>query len=141
MASFSISSLPDEHKPRLIYDGCRVQARPPRPTARSSVGQAAGALGTTHQNIKQLVDALERKGFVRIAADPADRRIRRLATTPQSDATWQRRSHADQRRVLEWFGNLTAVKAQDLFGLLLKTQASVRAVATDDNDRSDELAS
>ena len=140
MASFSISSLPDEHKPRLIHDGCRVQARP-RPTARSSIGQAAGALGTTHQNIKQLVDALERKGLVRIAADPADRRIRRLVTTPQSDATWQHRNHADQRRVLEWFGNLTAVKAQDLFGLLLKTQASVRAVATDGNDRSDELAS
>ncbi|HKH78787.1 MAG TPA: MarR family transcriptional regulator [Solirubrobacteraceae bacterium] len=106
-----------------------------------SIGQAAGALGTTHQNIRQLADALERKGFVRIAADPADGRIRRLATTPQSDATWQRRSDADQRRVLEWFGELTAVEAQDLFRLLLKAQASVRAVATDGNGRSDEQAS
>jgi hypothetical protein len=43
--------------------------------------------------------------------------------------------------VLEWFGKLTAVEAQDLFGLLLKAQASVRAAATDGNDRSDELAS
>jgi DNA-binding MarR family transcriptional regulator len=106
-----------------------------------SIGQAAEALGTTHQNIRQLADALERKGFIRIAADPADRRIRRLATTPQSDATWQRRSHADQRRVLEWFGKLTAVEAQDLFQLLLNTQASIRTVAADDNGRSDEQAS
>jgi len=106
-----------------------------------SIGQAAEALGTTHQNLRQLADALERKGFVRIAADPADRRIRRLATTPQSDATWQRRSHADQRRVLEWFGKLTAVEAQDLFQLLLKTQASIRTVATDDNGPNDEQAS
>ena len=106
-----------------------------------SIGQAAEALGTTHQNIRQLADALERKGFVRIAADPADRRIRRLATTPQSDATWQRRGHADQRRVLEWFAKLTVVEAQDLFRLLLKTQASVRAVATDGNGRGDEQTS
>ena len=105
-----------------------------------SIGQAAGALGTTHQNLRQLADALERKGFVHIAADPADRRIRRLATTPHSDATWQRRSHADQQRVLEWFGKLTAGEAHDLFRLLLKAQASLRGVATDGNGLSDELA-
>jgi DNA-binding MarR family transcriptional regulator len=105
-----------------------------------SIGQAAEALGTTHQNIRQLADPLERKGFVRIAADPADRRIRRLATTPQNAATWQRRGDADQRRVLEWFGQLTAAEARDLFRLLLKAQASVRTVATDGNGRSDEQA-
>jgi DNA-binding MarR family transcriptional regulator len=98
---------------------------------RPSIGQAAEALGTTHQNVKQLTDALECKGFVRTAADPADRRIRRLETTPQNAATWQRRSRADQQRVLEWFGNLTAGEAQELFGLLLKAQASLRAAATD----------
>jgi DNA-binding MarR family transcriptional regulator len=106
-----------------------------------SIGQAAEALGTTHQNIKQLADALERKAFVRITADAADRRIRRLTTTPKSDATWQRRSDADQRRVLEWFGKLTAAEAQDLFRLLLKAQASVRAAATDSNTRGDANAS
>jgi DNA-binding MarR family transcriptional regulator len=99
-----------------------------------SIGQAAGALGTTHQNVRQLANALERKGFVRIAADPADRRIRRLATTPHSDATWQRRSHADQHRVLEWFGMLTAGEAHDLFRLLLKAQASVRGVTPNSDD-------
>jgi len=102
-----------------------------------SIGQAAEALGTTHQNVKQLANALQRKGFIRITADPADRRIRRLTTTPHSDATWQRRSDADQQRVLEWFGQLTATEAQDLFRLLLKAQKSVRAVTTDDSGHSD----
>ena len=106
-----------------------------------SIGQAAEALGTTHQNVKQLTDALECKGFVRTAADPADRRIRRLATTAQSDATWHRRSDADQRQVLEWFDQLTAGEARDLFRLLLKAQASVRAAATSSKRRSDEQAS
>jgi DNA-binding MarR family transcriptional regulator len=101
--------------------------------AEPSMGQAAEALGTTHQNLRQLADALQRKGYIRIAADPADRRIRRLATTPQSRAIWQRRSDADQRRVLEWFGQLTAADAQDLFRLLLRAHASVRAVATGGN--------
>ena len=38
-----------------------------------SLSQAATALGTTHQNARQLADALERKGFLRISTDPGQR--------------------------------------------------------------------
>ncbi len=57
-----------------------------------SMKQAATALGTTHQNIKQLASSLARKGFIRFLEDPTDARVRRLATTAKSHSTWQRRS-------------------------------------------------
>jgi DNA-binding MarR family transcriptional regulator len=92
-----------------------------------SLSQAATALGTTHQNARQLADALERKGFLRISADQADARVRRLSTTAKSESYWRDRSAADQQQVLDWFGDLTPAEAQTLFELLAKVEHRARA--------------
>lgn len=91
-----------------------------------SLSQAAAALGTTHQNAKQIVNALERKGFLRIDPDKRDARIRRLTTTAKSRRTWQRRSESDQQLVLDWFSGLDPGEARTLFELLLRLEAGVR---------------
>ena len=91
-----------------------------------SMKQAAAALGTTHQNIKQLASSLARKGFIRFLEDPTDARVRRLATTAKIHSTWQRRSAEDQERVLEWFSELSTAEAQTLFELLLKLQTGLQ---------------
>jgi DNA-binding MarR family transcriptional regulator len=92
-----------------------------------SLSQAATALGTTHQNARQLADALERKGFLQISADQADARVRRLSTTAKSDSYWRDRSAADQQQVLDWFSDLTPAEAQTLFELLAKVEHRARA--------------
>jgi len=92
-----------------------------------SLSQAAVALGTTHQNARQLADALERKGFLRISTDGADARVRRLHTTEKSTSYWRDRSAADQQQVLDWFGDLTPAEAQTLFDLLAKVERTARA--------------
>jgi DNA-binding MarR family transcriptional regulator len=91
-----------------------------------SLSQAATALGTTHQNARQLADALERKGFLQITADQADARVRRLSTTAKSSSYWQDRSAADQQQVLDWFSDLTPAEAQILFELLAKVERKAR---------------
>ena len=96
---------------------------------RPSITQAAEALGTSHQNLKQLAAALERKGLLTISADPADGRAKRLATTAKSRAIWRRRSVVDQQRVLEWFSILTSDEANNLYELLLKLQEHLLAVS------------
>src|SRR3954462_7213099 len=57
---------------------------------RPSLGEAADAMGTTHQNAAQLVAALTRKEFLRVEPDPADRR-RRLIATETNDQYWRGR--------------------------------------------------
>jgi DNA-binding MarR family transcriptional regulator len=94
---------------------------------RPSLSQAAAALGTTHQNAKQVALALERKGHLEIAPDPADARVRRLAVTPKSRAYWQERGRADQERVLEWFSALSGHEAETLYALLLRLRDGTRA--------------
>jgi DNA-binding MarR family transcriptional regulator len=92
-----------------------------------SLSQAATALGTTHQNARQLADALERKGFLQISTDEADARVRRLSTTARSDSYWRDRSAADQQQALDWFSDLTPAEAHTLFKLLAKVEHRARA--------------
>jgi DNA-binding MarR family transcriptional regulator len=92
-----------------------------------ALSQAAAALGTTHQNARQLVDSLERKGFLRVSTDQADARVRRLSTTAKSKSYWRDRSPADQQQVLDWFSDLTPAEAQTLFELLATVEHRARA--------------
>ena len=92
-----------------------------------SLSEAAQALGTTHQNAKQVAVALERKGFLRIVPDERDARVRRLVTTAKSRRLWQRRSPDDQQQVLEWFSDLNPDEAKTLFELLLRVEQRARA--------------
>jgi DNA-binding MarR family transcriptional regulator len=92
-----------------------------------SLSQAAAALGSTHQNARQLADALGRKGFVQVSTDETDARVRRLSTTDKSRGYWAQRSAADQEHVLAWFRDLTPVEARTLFGLLAKVEKRARA--------------
>ena len=85
-----------------------------------TLSQAAAALGTTHQNARQLAAALQRKGMLVIEPDPADGRVKKLRTTGRSREYWQQRSMDDQRYVLEWFAALSAPEARTLFELLLR---------------------
>jgi DNA-binding MarR family transcriptional regulator len=91
-----------------------------------SLSEAARFLGSTHQNVKQIAQALERKGFLRIVPDEHDARVRRLTTTAKSRRTWTRRSDADQQLVLDWFSALHPGDAHTLFTLLLRLEARLR---------------
>jgi DNA-binding MarR family transcriptional regulator len=94
---------------------------------RPSLSQAAAELGTTHQNVKQVARALERKGHLEILPDPDDARVRRLAQTDRSRAYWRERGRADQERVLEWFSGLCEPEARTLYELLLRLRDSTRS--------------
>jgi DNA-binding MarR family transcriptional regulator len=91
-----------------------------------SISQAAAALGSTHQNVRQLADSLGRKGFLQISTDESDARVRRLRTTEKSRSYWGERSAADQEQVLTWFADLTPDEALRLFELLTKVEKRAR---------------
>jgi DNA-binding MarR family transcriptional regulator len=92
-----------------------------------SLSQAAAALGSTHQNVRQLADALGRKGFLQVSTDESDARVRRLRTTDKSRSYWAKRSAADQQQVLTWFADLDPDEARRLFELLTKVEKRARS--------------
>ena len=69
--------------------------------------EVAEALGTTHQNVKQMAKQLEKKGFIEMFKDPEDRRVTRLRTTDYSKEFWNSRAERHTRDVLKMFKDFT----------------------------------
>ena len=67
-----------------------------------TISRIAQAMAMSHQNLKQIALALERKGFLRIEVDPADRRARRLVLTERHHAFWRQRNPGDFDQVAAW---------------------------------------
>ncbi|TDO54274.1 DNA-binding MarR family transcriptional regulator [Kribbella sp. VKM Ac-2527] len=72
-----------------------------------SLAEAAAALGSTHQNVAQIVAALVRKGMLEVRPDPADKRRKLLSTTMTNAAYWKQRDEGDFAAVADWFADLS----------------------------------
>ncbi len=83
-----------------------------------SVSDVAAAIGSTRQNVTQLVAALERKEMLRVDADPVDSRRRVLTTTRLSEDYWGQRNEGDYAALADWFGMLTGEELEQLCDLL-----------------------
>lgn len=74
---------------------------------KPSLAEAAAALGSTHQNVAQIVAALVRKELLEVEADPADKRRKLLSATNRNEAYWKQRDEGDFAAIADWFGELT----------------------------------
>jgi DNA-binding MarR family transcriptional regulator len=98
-----------------------VEAAPVPPT----LGQVAGVLGSSHQNARQIVSALERKGRLTVEVDPDDRRARRLRVTQHVGAVFAGRDQADQSAVGQWLGVLSEDEQRQAVQLLNRLLADL----------------
>jgi DNA-binding MarR family transcriptional regulator len=93
---------------------------------KPTLTEAARALATTHQNVKQLATALERKGFLKIVAHDHDARSKRLVTTAKHKLFWAERNPHDHASVEQWLSQLDDKEKATLVRLLAKAMASAR---------------
>jgi len=94
---------------------------------RPAMTEAARALAMSHQNVKQLATALERKDFLKIVPDDRDARSKRLVTTQRHKAFWAQRNLQDHACVAQWLSHLDADETRVLVRLLAKAMGSARA--------------
>jgi DNA-binding MarR family transcriptional regulator len=71
------------------------------------LAEAATVLGSTHQNVAQIVAALVRKDLLQVEPDPNDKRRKLLSATNHSVAFWKERDAGDYAAVADWFADLT----------------------------------
>ena len=71
-----------------------------------SLKELARAFRTSHQNVKQLLLKLERGGFVRLAADPGDKRKQRVLLTDKADAFDEKYNLPSKEFVSRLFRNI-----------------------------------
>jgi DNA-binding MarR family transcriptional regulator len=49
-----------------------------------TLNELSEAVGSSHQNVKQLILKLEQKGYVELSKDKTDKRLLRISSTPKS---------------------------------------------------------
>ncbi|MHA1769531.1 MAG: MarR family winged helix-turn-helix transcriptional regulator [Candidatus Thorarchaeota archaeon] len=105
-----------------------------------TLGEVAEVLGTSHQNAKQLVRQLEKKGFVVIERDSEDKRRLRLRGTKVAEEYWKSRSAEHLNTIRSLFSSLTNQELRafnrTVRKLLEKTEEVYRSARTSDYDIS-----
>ncbi|AET69135.1 transcriptional regulator [Desulfosporosinus orientis DSM 765] len=72
-----------------------------------TLNEVAEKMGSTRQNVKQLVTKLLEKGFITVEKDAADARAMRLKLTDKSESFWEGREEKDRRFITDLFKDLT----------------------------------
>lgn len=83
-------------------------------------GEVARQMGVSHQNVRQLVDALCAKGLMAVREDATDRRIKRLQLTPKVKALFKDRNSQDFDMVKAWFGDFDQNELHTMVVMLLR---------------------
>lgn len=71
-----------------------------------TVKQVAGAMGTSHQNVKQIAVNLEKRGFLQLVKDANDARVTRLITTEACRAFGEETAEAGSAFMGEAFAGI-----------------------------------
>jgi DNA-binding MarR family transcriptional regulator len=73
--------------------------------APPALGELAEAMGSSHQNVKQIALKLQKKGFLDMEKDQQDRRVIRLKLTDKCHLFWQYRQEEIENFFVELFSN------------------------------------
>jgi DNA-binding MarR family transcriptional regulator len=87
-----------------------------------SIQEVADALSTTHQNVKQVANSMEKRGFMELRRDEKNKRIIRLRITDKCLAVFKSREEKDKENVLRLFENLTDDEMAALFNIIARIE-------------------
>ncbi len=96
------------------------------PPAGSRLTELAAAAQMTKQSMQELVDALEREGFVERTPDPTDRRAKLIRLTARGWAVHERTAEIVRALQEEWAAALGPDKMAHLLALLRELHAALR---------------
>jgi DNA-binding MarR family transcriptional regulator len=93
-----------------------------------TLNEVAESMGSTRQNVRQLVDKLTEKGFIKIDKDENDARALRLKLTEKNAAFWEGRDEKDGRFITELFQGLTDDEINMIFEIVNKLLVNLKKI-------------
>jgi DNA-binding MarR family transcriptional regulator len=89
-----------------------------------TLNEVAMVLSTSRQNVKQLGNQLEKKGFMELVSDQSDKRKVLLRTTEKNRIFWDNHAKENMDFFRRLFGDLTNDEIEQLYLLLNKLMAN-----------------
>lgn len=90
-----------------------------------TVQDLAQVMGSSHQNVKQIINKLEQKGFVSVDSDAADRRKLRISLTEYAAVTGEKYRLKEEEFMAGLFAGVTKEEAKQAFLILSKMEANL----------------
>ena len=90
------------------------------PDGKATINHLARCMGTTKQNAKQIVEAMERKGFIAVTPSEADKRAVHITITPEGRRAFGACSERTDEFLASIFNGFTTEELETLCTLLLK---------------------
>jgi Transcriptional regulators len=90
------------------------------PDGKATINHLARSMGTTKQSAKQIVDAMERKGYLSVVPSEQDKRAVNVTVTPEGQKAFRVCSERTDEFLADIFCNLNAEELETLCFLLKK---------------------
>lgn len=92
---------------------------------RPTLSELAEVIGSSRQNVKQILLKLERKGFVNLVVDEADRRIQRIIVTDACFDFFERHEEMSNRISEKLFEGVTEAQIMTTIETLLQLERNL----------------
>lgn len=99
--------------------------------------EAANAMGSSHQNIKQVAMKLQQKGLLTLEKDKKDARVTRLRMTEQSHDFWKRtdpKGEIFREKMFKEIDSKDITKTRHLLEKILSNLAEIENSVIDDDE-------
>ena len=90
------------------------------PDGKATINHLARSMGTTKQSAKQIVDAMERKGYLAVAPSEQDKRAVNVTVTSEGQKAFAMCSERTDEFLANIFSDFTTEELETLCTLLLK---------------------
>lgn len=93
-----------------------------------TIKELAEIMGSSHQNVKQILLKLEKKGFVDIAVDPKDRRKQRVFLTEKCKAFCEGNNQQSTEIMRAMFEGLSAEQIQTTIQTIMQMEENLKNI-------------
>lgn len=96
-----------------------------------TVQDLAQVMGSSHQNVKQIINKLEQKGFLKVEPDEEDRRKLRISLTEYAMVTGEKYRAKEEEFMTGLFDGVDAEEAKQAFFTLSKMEENLMKLRRD----------
>lgn len=93
-----------------------------------SIKELAEILGSSHQNVKQILLKLEKKGFVNISEDPEDRRKQRIGLTDYCRDFCERNNEKTSQVMEKMFEGVSQEQMQTAISTIIQIENNMKEI-------------
>ena len=93
-----------------------------------TVGELAEIMGSSHQNVKQILLKLEKKGFVNISVDEKDKRKQRIELTPYCNDFCAKNNEISENIMKKMFEGISEKQLQTTIQTIIQIEDNLKEI-------------